>query len=146
MQDLAISLSLVYLSIVAALDGNPAESLANYGFAGILLGMLFWFLRALVNNGVKPFVESTIKNQQSMATAMEKQVTALESIHQSSEKVSALVASMDQQLRDHMVSDARVDKAILDELTLVSPTARRRASAATAFDLPHDPSGLSGPG
>lgn len=146
MQDLAISLSLTYLSIVAALDGNPAESLANYGFAGILLGMLFWFLRALVNNGVKPFVESTIKNQQSMATAMEKQVTALESIRLSSEKVSELVALMDKQLREHMINDARADKAILEELTLISPTARRRASAATAFDLPHDQLGLSGPG
>lgn len=142
MQDLAISLSLFYLSVVAAIDGNPAESLANYGFAGVLLGMLFWFLRALVNNGVKPFVESTIKNQLALATAMEKQVLALESIRSSSEKVSQLVASMDQQLREHMVHDAKADKAILDELTLVS-SARRTARAA--FDLPHDPSGLSGP-
>lgn len=141
MHDLAITFSLFYLSLVAALDGNPAESLANYGFAGILLGMLFWFLRALVNNGVKPFVESTIKNQQALAEAMGKQVTALESIRNSSEKMSELVASMDKQLREHMITDAKADKAILDELTLVSVHRHRQG-----FDLPHDASGLSGPG
>lgn len=143
MHDLAITFSLFYLSLVAALDGNPAESLANYGFAGILLGMLFWFLRALVNNGVKPFVESTIKNQQALAVAMEKQVTALEAIRGSSEHVSNAVASMDKQLREHMINDARVDKAILEELTLVSPN-RRRPNAA--FDLPHDTPGQQGQG
>lgn len=136
-----MAFSLFYLSVVAAIDGNPAESLANYGFAGILLGMLFWFLRALVNNGVKPFVESTIKNQQAQAVAMEKQVIAMESIRSSSEKLSQLVASMDEQLREHMANDAKADKAILDELTLVRPMRSR-----TVFDLPHDATGRQGPG
>lgn len=64
-----------------------SSSFLNYGFAGALLFVLFWFLRALVVMGVKPFVESTLKNQAVL-------VSAMESVRASSERTAELVADL----------------------------------------------------
>lgn len=74
-------------------DVSPiTDSLLNYGFAGALLLVLFWFLKALVVHGVKPFVESTLKNQATL-------VTAMEAVRASSERTAALVADLHRDLK-----------------------------------------------
>lgn len=69
-----------------------ASSFLNYGFAGLLLFILFWFLRALVVHGVKPFVESTLKNQATL-------VAAMEAVRASSERTAELVGDLHRDLR-----------------------------------------------
>ena len=78
---------------LAAVD-PISDSLLNYGFAGALLLVLFWFLRALVTLGVKPFVESTLQNQVAMANAMEK-------IREATERTALVVAEIASRLLDH---------------------------------------------
>lgn len=68
------------------------DSLLNYGFAGALLAVLFWFLRALVVHGVRPFVESTLKNQAAL-------VTAMEAVRASSERTADLVGDLHRDLK-----------------------------------------------
>lgn len=84
---------MTFIGADAPLDFAPmASSFLNYGFAGLLLFILFWFLRALVVHGVKPFVESTLKNQATL-------VTAMEAVRASSERTAELVGDMHRDLR-----------------------------------------------
>ena len=68
-----------------------SDSFLNYGFAGALLIVLFWFLRALVTKGVAPFVESTLRNQADL-------VVAMEAVRSSSEKTASLVGDLHREL------------------------------------------------
>lgn len=80
-------------SLIAGADGVDVENaFLNYGFAGVLLGILFWFLRALVTLGVKPFVESTLKNQAAL-------VEAMDAVRLSSERTATLVADLHSEFR-----------------------------------------------
>lgn len=97
-----------WLSVLAALD-SVEEVFLSYGLAGLLLFVLFWFLKALVEHGVKPFVAGTLSAQTRMAES-------LTSIQESHIRIVGLVESLNTRLTAHMASDERTDRAILREI------------------------------
>lgn len=97
-----------WLSALAAID-SVEEVFLSYGLAGLLLFVLFWFLKALVEHGVKPFVAGTLSAQTRMAES-------LTSIQESHIRIVGLVESLNTRLTAHMASDERTDRAILREI------------------------------
>ncbi len=89
-------------------DG-PYAWVERFGIAGLAMFILFWFLRSLVRDGVKPFVAGTLANQDRFAAA-------LEGLEKSTRDTVAIVQSMHERLEHHVTSDERIDAEIVGAL------------------------------
>lgn len=107
--------ALLVTPFLAAENGSGNEFL-QLGIAGACLGVLFWFLKALVNHGVVPFVKGTLEHNARMARAMDTTAEALRTVQHSAVETVGLVRAMSGRLDRHMLSDERTDRAILSEI------------------------------
>ncbi len=82
---------------------------SQLGIAGALLGVLFWFLRALVNYGVKPFIEATLRNQAALACTME-------AIREAMVGTTTALIVLDKRIEGHVAHDAVKSEEIVQSL------------------------------
>lgn len=85
------------------------EAVVQFGVAGIAIGVLLWFLRALVTHGVVPFVQGTLANQQRIAEA----IVGVES---STRETARVMVELTGRLDRHMTKDEAIDELILAQL------------------------------
>lgn len=108
-----------YLSYTQLAEIDPTLGwIERFGIAGVSLAILFWFLRALVNRGVVPFVKGTLENQGKVASTLatvEKGIAVtIEAVHE-----------MRNALSEHVRRDEITDVKILEVLEAISDRVRK---------------------